>query len=156
MTVPIGILSKLSTALTMLIILPQFFALSIPIPPAKDKPIKHKRTNVAILSPKIEPTLAGPYSKPRASGKAKTAIATIPMNNKKALTNCQIATRINKSGLFIILTSFTYLPAFYVGYYRMSMNPVYRGLFRYSIHFADDFQDEHKIHYMIEHLLITY
>jgi len=74
-----------------------------------------------MLIPKIEPTLAGPYIKPRASGKAKIAIAAIPIRYKKALKNAQIATRSNKSGLFIVLAPFTYLPAFYVRYYRMSM-----------------------------------
>jgi len=92
-------------ALTMLIILPQLFALSIPIPPAKDKPIRHRRTNIAMLRPNIEPASDGPHLKPRASGKAKVAIAAIPINRKKALTNCQIATRSNKSGLFIVITS---------------------------------------------------
>ncbi len=53
----------------------------------------------------IEPTLAGPYPKPRASGKEKAAIATIPIRYKKALKNAQIATRSNKSGLFTVLTS---------------------------------------------------
>jgi len=90
----------------MLIILPQLFALSIPIPPAKHKPTQHRRTNIPMLRPKIAPTLADPYPKPRASGKAKIAIAAIPIRYKKALKDSQIATRSTKSGLFIVLTSF--------------------------------------------------
>jgi len=93
----------------MLIILPQLFALSIPIPPAKDKPAQHRRTNIPMLIPKIEPTLDGPYPKPRASGKAKVAIAATPIRYKKALKNAQIATRSNKSGLFIVLNPLKYL-----------------------------------------------
>jgi len=93
----------------MLIILPQLFALSIPIPPARDKPLQHRRTNIPMLIPKIEPMLAGPYIKPRASGKAKIAIAAIPIRYKKALKNAQIATRSNKSGLFIVLTSLLFI-----------------------------------------------
>jgi len=87
----------------ILIILPQVFPISIPMPPDMDKPIQHRRTNIPMLRPEIVPTLADPYLKPRASGKAKIEIAAIPIRHKKAIKNCQIAIRSNKSGLFCIL-----------------------------------------------------
>ena len=76
--VPIGIANRLNTALTIVIIRPQAFPTSSPMPPATDKPIKHKRIRLAILKPNMAPT-SGPKEtgqlRPRALGKAKSAIA---------------------------------------------------------------------------------
>jgi len=104
--VPTGNQKRLSPATTMVIILAQLFALSIPMPLAKDKPKKLRRKNIPTLWPKIEPVFADPFPTPRASGKENAAIATMPIRYNKALKNAQIATKSNESGLSIVCKSF--------------------------------------------------